>query len=319
MIFIFVALIVILILLFVLKDEKPEYRIYIEIAINISVVIISIVGTAIISTPLIEKKNNNKIYFDAILNDVLSDEKVIELMSDDNKKKIKHQLLNVKCNAKQEMVDYIHNAISDAQSEYYFEDCSYIISCNIKDEYIEKRIVKNLKIRSYENAKIIKNFAFVRMCTGSDIPDDNPLQIENVCINNNVLNLNQYECVVENVREDEVALKKSNYDKKYVYKYKKSLKLSNKTTTDISITYTTKVSLHDKYMCLRVSEPCRHFSVDFTVLNKNPYDICIHGFGFMNDATSTPNIMDNSNNAKISFNTWIFKKDGVSIGFSQKA
>ncbi len=317
MIFIFIALIVILALLFLLRDEKPEYKIYFEIFINIAVVIISIVGTSIISTPLIEKKNDNNIYVDTIINDVLSDEKAIDLMSAENKEKMKRKLMNIKSKAQQDMTDYIHNALLKSPSDYYFEECSYIIECSVCDKYIEKKIVKKLNICSYEKNKKIKNFSFIRMYAGEDVLD-NILKVEDISVNKKSLTASQYELIVEDVTDDEVTMKKSNYNKKYTYRYKKALQLSDTTPTEVIINYTTRVSLHDKNMCCRVSEPCKKFSVDFSVLGSSTYDICISGFGFMNDAIGTMNSMSNPNNVKMVFDKWIFKKDGVSISFSPK-
>lgn len=316
MIFIFIALLTILLLLFLLKNEYPENKIYFEISINILIVIISIVGTSIIATPLIEKKNDNKIYFDTILNDILSDEKVTSLMSDNNKEKMKRQLMNINSDAQQEMVDYIHTALLNAPSDFYFEECKYIIECSVCDEYIEKKIQKKLKLRSYEKSKKIKDFSFIRMYAEEEI--DNILKVEDISVNKNSLSPSQYELISEAVTNDEITMKKSNYNRKYTYKYKKSLSLSDTKSTEININYTTRVSLHDKNMCCRVSEPCKNFSVDFSILGSELYDIFISGFGFMNDAISTMNSMNNPNNVKMEFDKWIFKKDGVSICFSPK-
>jgi hypothetical protein len=238
-------------------------------------------------------------------------------MSAENKEKMKRQLMNIKFKAQQEMTDYIHNALLKSPSDYYFEECSYIISCSVHDQYIEKQITKKLKICSYEKTKYAKDFVFVRMCSERGNSFE-PIKIESISINNNPLDQTDYKLTVEDLSADEVTLKKSNYDKKYIYKYKKNLKLSDTKPTEISMQYTTRVSTHDKNMCCRVSEPCKKFSVDFTIMDSVPYDICISGFGFMNAAMGTLNNMNNPNNVKMAFDTWIFKKDGVSIGFSPK-
>lgn len=98
-------------------------------------------------------------------------------------------------------------------------------------------------------------------------------------------------------------------------KLREPLNLSDTQDTTLAVSYTTRVPLSDNIYTCRSSVPCKDFSVDISLVDTPDYKLNAVAFGFW-DSAPYARINTKENNIRVSFDNWVFTKDGVSIVFS---
>ena len=282
---------------------------------QIILVVFSITGSALISTVLIEKKKSNKIVEEIFIDDFFTSNKFLDIIDDENKNRILDSLLAGKhfegCKEKAEMLRAVIEKINLPVFDFDFcyEKCDLDIVCEIKENYIEKTVLKHVRIKSLEKTKNVKDYNILSI-SASDLVDITPVEIKKVRIDGTVLS----ESLIKKQSKpasDSLNMKRG-YSTNYSFCVDKTLNFSNKKPIDFQIEYTTRCPLNDiSYFC-RMPYPCKEFDFKFHVKNKN-YHVNPSAFGFIDDAKDSPNSSSDRQSVSIKFEDWIFPLDGVCI------
>lgn len=287
-----------------------------DLMLNGCMIILSVLAGAIFSAMLIERRSNDSQRLDTLFNEVLSCTDCLDYMSERNKRLLEKRLTGVEYDVQGDILTEVKGKLFDRKPKFYFEECTYMVTCTVQKDHIEKKITRTVKIRSYEPQCTIKDFPLVKM-TNKQIAGLSNLEITRVEINGNGVNANKYKNNGSATQINAPVLLKNNYTTQHCYQYADNLQLKNDKTTTITVTYKTRVEIQDTSYCCRVSEHCKAFHVDFTITNPEKYNISAAAFGFIDTADNTPN-NDAKNNIKMSFDKWIFKNDGVCINFQKE-
>ena len=297
-------------------NVSSESVIVVDIFSNVLLVIISVLGSSIFSSFLIERKELDKQSIETILNDVLCSTEYLPLISDRNKGLLEAGLLGFDCQMQGAMIRAVCSKLFEDNPEYYFEECEYTVNCKIGEKYIEKEITRSSTIRSYAKTCKINGYVFVKMTSKPLSCGEDCLTVTKVEINNKRIDSNKYRPSPPR-RVNASLLEKNGYTMEHCYAYKDTLLLKNDESTKIVVTYKTRVEKDDTHYCCRVSEHCNKFSVHFQIDDQRDYKIVTSPFGFMDTAYNSPN--DNSRNkVDLVFNGLVFKECGVAIDFKEK-
>lgn len=289
----------------------------IETIRDILLVIISICGTNLLLSALVEVKSKNAFLTDIIENDVISAPEFYETMKDENKVKIH--------NALEEVLYFsypvVHNMFSNIRSKlnsdinsYYFESCSYVVSCSVKDNYIEKEITKKADIKPYDDTFTINDFS-VGNFFSREIDGIKPFDLTSLEIDGRKIDLKQDVSEKPNVINN--LDEQNEYNLSISYIYNKPLEISKSTATKIVVKCKTRTPIDDKVSTFRVTKPCKKFSLIYDIKEHDKYRLAVDAFGFLDDADDSTNNSSNSN-ININFNDWIFKHDGVVVSILDK-
>ncbi len=284
---------------------------------SIVVVLTSIVGTTLVTGFLIEKKSRNEIFTEALLDELA--------FSPENHERSRKKLLallerdfyfagNEK---KREVYQSIIKRSSTALQHIYSTDTHNVIHCTIYPDRIEKEIIREISLRSYEETWEEKGFKLAEQVV-KPFSGRSTLNIEEVSIDEEIKSSDDYEIVESPVSTGGLD-EKNEYSIRRVYRYKKPLYLSNKKDTKIVVKCKTTVPPDDFMYCVRMQRPCKSYQLEFHVKDSQGRDCCLsaHAFGFCEDAINTPNMSDPSY-VSVRFRDWIFYKDGVCISFYPK-
>lgn len=285
---------------------------------EIVLVVFSVVASSVLSAVFIEKRNSNKLIEDVLVEDFLTSKNFTKML-DDKEKEILLKNLESACNfhncaEKSEMymtiINKLNAPIIDGKNLYY-EKYYLDIKCNITDKYIEKNILKRVKIKTLgkplNDSEFLLLSAVLQKLSGGENPVNKPtLKINGIPASN--------KCKLLPEKEPENLLdKKRGYDIKLQYVYDGVLNFSNKKSIEIEIEYTTKCPLNDLIYTCRLPYPCKNFDFNFSVKDDCDYTISPAAFGFINDAANCPNRSGDRKSVSIKFDEWIFPLDGVCV------
>lgn len=294
----------------------------IEAIKDIVLIVLSLFISSLLAS-LLEINGKNDFTNDLIVNDVLSSPELLNMMTEENRIKI---LKNVECSyyfngndRLEDMFSEVKNTLikkSDEQN-VFFDNCEVEIRCKIKDNYIEKRIIKTVDIKSYNEKFDLKRYPLVGCTICKDI-NYTPLELKTVKVNGRDYSEQKGEIKREE-SQPEVLDRKSGYDSQVNYVLEKTIKVSDKKSTKIRIEYLTRVPLNDLIYTFRVKYPCKNFRLSFYLESQDEYFLKTIAFGFADDATDKELGFENDKKSvKISFDNWIFPFDGVAVFISKK-
>ncbi len=283
---------------------------------NILLVIVSVLGSSIFSSFLIERKEADKQCIETLLNDVLCSTEYLPLISERNKGRIEADLLGFDYEMQGAMFETVRKKLFSNKPEYYFEDCEYTVICKITETHIEKEITRICTIHPYAKTCRISDYVFAKM-TSKPLPDEKEcLTITKVEINGASVDPAKY--AAEPAKHvNQSILNKNGYTTEYCYAYKDDLILKSDNPTRIVLKYKTIVEKDDTHYCCRVSEHCQKFSVHFQIDDPCDYKIVTSPFGFMDAAYNSPD-HGARNQVDLVFNGLVFKECGVAIDFKKK-
>ena len=279
---------------------------------DVMLVIISISGTNLLLSLIVEIKSKNSLVTEIMLNDVISSPEFYQQMDNDKKLSMFNALeehLYFKHNINHIMFKSMRNKIINMVCDYYYESCSYVVTCNVHDTYIEKEITKKVSLKSYDKSFTLKNFS-IGSCSSKKIDGLDSYNLISFEIDNEEINLNKY--VTQKLSKASNLDKQNEYDVNMEYIYNKSLTIRNDKETILTVKCKTRTAIDDKSSTFRVIKPCRNFSLVYSITQHEKYRIGVDAFGFLDDADDSANNTSRSN-VNITFNDWIFEYDGVVV------
>lgn len=282
---------------------------------EVSLIFLSVSGSALVSALLIEKKNNNKIIEDFFVNDFYTSNKFFNYIDRNKKEKILFELENElyfdgskeKANMYHAIKEKINKPIFKPELMYssYFLD----INCEVNDHYIEKKIVRKTSLKALTKPKNQKGFLILSVAV-NDVDGYEPIIITKLQIDGEDKSLSYIE-KKESINDNAMGRKKG-YNKKVKFYYNNYLNFSNRKDVSILLEYTTRCPLKDLTYSCRMQYPCKKFTFNFAMLSQD-YLIAPYAFGFIDDAKDTPNHTDDQKKVNINFDNWIYPLDGVCV------
>lgn len=289
----------------------------INIVASLLVVCFSVFLSAIFSSLMI-KKDQNHLYSDLITNDVFASDDFYLSLDDSNQQKVLKNLeQHIYFNDKKPLSDmylFVRNRLSEPfeGGDYYYNKCSYNVSCDIFENYIHKDITKTFHILPIsKEQKRLKEF-FVASSTFEEKALYEPLKINYIKINGKEVADKEY-----HFSEHEITAldEKSGYTKcKEVY-CSHNIDLSSKTPVIVEINYETNVPKNDTNYACRLNHPCKNFSFTFSnhIKDNNKYKLVPTAFGFVEDGKECSTTKNDDQVIHLEIDKWMFACDGVCI------
>ncbi len=288
-------------------------------------VFISVFGTNLILSILIENKSKNAMFTDFMANDIIASPEFYNNMSDDNKRKMldaiflstdfkgNHDLLK--------MTKTIQQKLLEIDKDYYFENCDYNISIEDKGSYFEKTITRQITMCPYSKELQIDNFSFMKVCLIED-QAIKPFTWQSIKISDSShcteVDINSDIEVREALKTDDISEKNGyNFAKEYIYKKPIVIKKDSQHRTSITLSYIVRCPKNDIFSTYRTAAPCKKFSVKCVISPADSYKLYTSAFGFMDNAGSSAN-NGRDNEINISLKDWAFVEDGVAIAIYKK-
>ena len=302
-------------------ENNPKYLLLIDNGINATTIAISVIFSSIVSAFILEKDDKNNQFLDSILNDIIAKNKMYKYLHKDTKKKLfrelESELYGREIDAvKKDIINDIRKKIYQNDDKYYYESCSYKVSCSIEEDYIEKEVNREIKLRSYQQTYNEKKYCVVASKLKRDSQFEG-FEVKYMSVNGQPLKKGKDYIELDETLDDSAWEKRNEYDTKHWCELKKPLKLQSNKDTTIIIKYITRVNKKDNVYICRVKNHCKRFSLDFDIKGPEKYKISSEAFGFLDNAGKTlPS--SNGNQKSVKFDEWIFKEDGVSITFDKK-
>ncbi len=329
------AMIVYLVLLYCVPEEShtPLW----EVGVNLSLVMFSVVTSALISALLIETKSKNDLFHDIMCNEIISspdfysflpEEKRLELL-----KGVECNLFFKNCEQKESMYNSVREKIENIftvsdeteMAGCFFEQCKYDVKCTIKDDRIEKDICKTIDLRAYEK----KTICAFPLCRNASEKNENlmPLKVTSLKVGNKSYNeqaLNDPErspITYIDAKQFGVYNEKSGYSESVKAIYNPRITASPNKKTIIELRYITQVPINDIASTFRLKVPCHKFSFSYKIRGEyaGNYRVNLRAFGFAETGESSPNRHDDEPEISILFDNWIFPQDGVAVTMLKKS
>ena len=295
------------------SDSNTLYKV--TVVRDVAVILLSIFGGSLISILLIERKNRNCDYLDDLINEVILSKDFTKNMSPSNRELLERKLTDAENDQQWEILKGIKNKLFEKNPKYYFSQCTIDVICTFKENYIEKSITKDLRLKSYEKDYKLENFMLLQN-TNTKINGLDNLEIEFVKINKEMLPDNALTIEETPVGKDEHVLLRNGYNTRRSFFYPQPIDLNNRKEVQVQMKYISRVDLSDHNYTSRISAHCRHYTLNFRISNNDKYKINGSAFGFMESAENTLNPQD-ANSLKFVFDDWIFQNDGISISFEK--
>lgn len=280
-------------------------------------VLVTIIVSSIISTFLISKKDNSKIYNEAI-DDFLSGSKVkikFEKKNNFYEKKYYKELKTKKY--PQAMIESALSAITETDVPFYYKSCEMEIDCRIEDGFIVKTVKKSISVLSYEKSCMLggddDDFILVAQSGYNGIIK--PLEIQTVRIQGKT-KIDDPKYKIEQTKNEAVHNNLKYEDINIAY-LKEKIRIEKNEPTIITVVYKTTVPPTDLDYIFRIPCACQNFSLKFYLKNMPKYKLNGYAFGFLDDASANIDLRSDDS-IEFKFNNWIFKYDGVCILINDK-
>lgn len=300
-----------------IEDIDTNRLVVFESLREVCVVLASICGCNLLVSTIIEVKSKNKYISQIIKDDVISAPEFYENMELKDKEKVYEALersLYFNTKGTQDMFNSIRTKLSTQIDDYYYEECSYAVTCKVEKEYIEKTTIKKIKLRSYEEKFVVDKLE-IGNYVGKSISGMKTYELKEFKINGNTMDLTRDIAYVD--YEMNNLDEQNEYDTAKTIVYNSSLTLSNAESTTVRIKVVSRTKLDDRISTFRVIKPCKHFSLVYSIENNENYRISVDAFGFLDDADESTN-NESKNTINITFDDWIFKYDGVVVTILDK-
>lgn len=285
---------------------------------ELGIIFVSILLSSLITIKVVEKKEKNKIYSEAV-SDFFDENRCRLDISDLSKTHVQFYNEIVSKNIPDNLAGSVLGKICSPKEMYYYTDYEIKIECRIEDNNIIKNITEEISLRSYsdsyefdkdKNPFTISEIICGTLSDGSDNIEVKDFRIEEF-ENTNLIQ----DVVTKPFKEENVIHEKMEYDLLWKSWLNYSFIINNENDTKLIIKYTTKVPLQDKMFTLHFPCACENAKISFSLLGKaaRKYRVCGSAFGFIDNAENTYN-----NNEKkdivFEFKKWSFKGDGAVIG-----
>lgn len=315
--------------LFYLRDETAVQYELVNVGSNILLVGISILTTSIISIPMIDVRSKNSLYNTILLEDVLSSPEFYKHLPEAARLNMLHGLEKNLYFGGESIRDNMYESIRRSltfdkagkklTNGIYLESSVYNIKCTIGKDYIEKKIVKTIDVRSYKPMRV-KDFPLCRT-KAPQLQGISTCELESLEIGRQPVVVDR-ETTHEDyeIKNDSYSMK-SGYNRSREYRLKRKLSLAPDKECIIKICYNTYTPTHDVFYSCRTRYPSHKFNFTYAITGENAdkYKLAVAAFGFVDDGKKNPNQHgDESPNIDISFHDWIFPSDGVAVAMLEK-
>lgn len=300
------------------SNEIKNYKNYINwlnIGEGILMLFLSVSASSILGL-LLKINENNNLYADLLTNDVFASKDFYDTLNENNREQILSNLESRMffdgSKAKSDMYSYIRNSLNDSMEDgYYYKSCKYDIHCTIHDNYIEKSILKTVKILPITKSFTLKKF-LVAASRHTKIVGKDAFTLKGIKIDSKSVEDKYIEKKPAPVLDFD---RKNGYTENIEVKCTKQIDLSLKTAHEIQIEYITRVPVTDLSYSCRLKHACKNYSFSFRLTDNTnkKYRLQASAYGFVDDASKTPNQTDDKNSVNIEFSGWMFPSDGVSI------
>lgn len=293
---------------------------------DILIVLLTICGTNLLVSVIVEVKSNNKIFTEFFTQGIISSPEFYKRLKPDERKNMLSTLETVELYDGKDKISEMYDSIKEKMNhhkkdEYYFEKCAYKITVNEEGNYFKKRTSRTLEIQSYKDKVVIPKYLIARIVC-NDIPnclDQDKIEvfIETERDGSLVkLDPNKDLIIKSNNKVGEIQ-RKNGYTQIIDICLKKDLNLNNRKSNKITINYELLCSKNDKVSVYRTLYPCKLFSVHYSVEPKEKYKLIGNAFGFHEKAANQPNYNDD-NEIDVELNDWIFTDDGICVALVEK-
>lgn len=303
-------------------DQQQAETLAVEIAKTemykeYALIFLSVFASAFVSAVFIERNNSNKIVEEIFANDVFTSERFWHMFTEDERQKaletldgLSHFGGNI---VKGEMYNAVKrkiNSFEGSKSAFYYEEYYLDVSCTITEKYIEKRIIKTAKIRTFDKRKSVPNFVLLSLSSpkseGYTVAEIATMRLNGSPVDGGNIQMQQsIDCT------DKMAEKRG-YKCHTTFTYMPVIDFSSKKTQTIEVEYITRCPLNDLVYSCRMPCACKRFDFKFAV-NTDGYVLNPVAFGFIDDAKDSPNHTEDRKNVSLRFNDWIFPQDGVCV------
>ncbi|MEL7655774.1 MAG: hypothetical protein AAGU75_07695 [Bacillota bacterium] len=290
---------------------------------DLSLIVTTLIASSFLSRLFIETKDKNDIVENCILGEILESPKFYEYLSDERKRDILNHLEQELYFRRTPMLDTIYKSIRSKlpgfqDKGYYFQQYEVIITCDIYDDRIVKKVKRITDIRSFQESFTVENYQIARNACSNAIKDDNIRNLK-VYIGKSDKAIESSCIKIDSHETQNQLMKKSGYDWETTCTLLKPLKLMNDTSTKLTIEYETTVSIKDSALLFRVPVPCEECSIQYKINSKTfkNYRLVSCAFGLNDTAEDSPND-DTEDTVNIKFNDWIFPEDGAVIIIEEK-
>ena len=292
------------------------------------IIIISIIISSILTMAIIEKKDKNEIYSNAVW-DFLDETNWKLDLSDLEKTNINITKEISQKNIPSGLVEYVLSKICYCEEKFYYTNFEINVSCKIEKGCIHKNIIEKISLRSYdENYKFdAKENPFILAKIACEKPNKNDrtikcnLSVSEVSIKNEATvpkvettDIDKRDIKYKHINTINRSASKLGYTKTHIAFCPVDVELNNKTDTQINVIYNTKVPINDKTFVVRLPCACKNFKSTFTLdgNNTNLYKLSGEAFGFLDNGINTIN-QEDKKKYLFEFNNWSFKNDGFVI------
>lgn len=282
---------------------------------SLLVVVISILGTTLVTVSVIEKKSRNEIFTDTLLDE-------LSLSAAEYNRDRKKLLENLEQNhyfdgnrKKREIYESIVRRRDIALQHTYATKNYHRVVCTIHPDRIEKEIVREVCIRSYESTYKEEEFVLAGQVVKS-LGEVSGMEVQEVTINGVLQELDVDYKFAEDSTHVGSLDRKNEYSIRRDYRCMKPLVFSSDEDTKIVVKYKTVAPPDDFTYSIRMRRPCKDYTLEFRVNDDlgRKCSLKSHAFGFCEDAINTLNDSD-PHSVSIRFEDWIFYNDGVCISF----
>ncbi len=284
---------------------------------EVLVIAFSVIGGAWLSTLFIEKKKDNEVVQNVLVDDILTSDQFWAPVEEKSRNKILAKLEGLGHfdgdPAKSEMYNAARrkiNAFGDDKQLFYYDQYCIDISCNVTDRFIEKRIVKTVSVKSYKNNHPKRGF--VILSVASPKQDDFCFaEVTRVLLNGQALDPRHIKKSVFDVCDDKTSEKRG-YTRHARFQISKTVDFSNKTPQVIEVEYITRCPVNDLAYTCRMPYPCKRFEFHCDI-ETDGYVLNPVAFGFVDDGNNTLSRADDRTSVSFRFDDWIFPRDGVCV------
>jgi hypothetical protein len=290
---------------------------------DLALIITTLIASSFLSCLFIETRDKNDIFEKCIMGNILSSTKFYECLSDELKKDILNNIEQGMYFHKSATLEAMYQSIrcklpGFQDKGYYFQQYEVIISCDIYEDRIVKKVKRITDIRSFRDAYTVENYQIARNACSNAIRDYNIRNLK-VYMDKCDKAVESAYIKVESHETKNQLMKKSGYDWETTCTLLKPLNLSNEASTKIIIEYETTVSVKDSALLFRVPVPCAECTIQYKINSrtKKKYRLVSCAFGLNDTAEDSPND-DTEDTVNIKFNDWIFPEDGAVIIAEEK-
>lgn len=277
---------------------------------DIIVILITLIVSSLISSLLIEKNQQNKIYSEA-LSDFCNDSNIHIRFDDVGTLSGSVEKDLAKKSVPKDMLGLALKKILDPEKAFYYDSCEIEIICSIENGMLKKTISKKIELRSYDETYTFSpqnrsEYVLARYCGPKT--KKTPISIDAVRINGK--DEKGFHILKSSISAP--LTNKQGYTKQYVAYYDRDLTIFRKNSTKMIVDYTTFAPLNDLTYVFRIPCACKKLHFRYQLKDMKGYSLAGHAFGFFDDATSSHNTKE-ENQLEFFFEDWIFQRDGICI------